>query len=364
MGKFPSPQPAVTLPSPMPTTHPSSRPRWQATARRLAATAAVVTTACSPNEDWVQAGHAARVGTDSMGVRVELLREVRSRARAGLVEGSAAVVSALQPGVVFSVNDAGNDATLFAVDTSGSDRGAWRVTRARNVDWEALAAAPCGAEQNDGAADERPVTPLGSCLYIGDTGDNDRKRTVRTIYRIREPLAADSSYTGRARASRLDYRYADGRHDVEAMYVSADGTTYLITKRPLRGARRALRPALVYSLAASAWGSADTAVAQLADSLPIVPGSARLRLITDASLSRDGRLLAVRTYGQVFVFATDSATGRVRHEVPPAVCDLSALDERTGEGVAWLPGSTQLVLTREGRRAPLSVVKCPTPRLR
>ena len=206
------------------------------------------------------------------------------------------------------------------------------------------------------------MTPRGSCLFIGDTGDNDRKRAVRTIYRVREPLAADSGHTGRVRAARADFRYPDGRHDVEAMYVSADGTVHLITKRPLRDARRALRPALVFTLPASAWSSPDTTVAQLADSLPIVPGSARLRLITDASLSRDGRLLAVRTYGQVFVFATDTSTGRVRHELRAAVCDVSSLDERTGEGISWLPGSTDLVLTREGRRSPLSVVRCPLPR--
>ena len=321
--------------------------------------------ACSPADQWAYDGTAAVDVADTMGVAAELVREVPSFARPALKEGSAAVVSVLQPGVLFTVNDAGNDATLFAIDTGGRDRGAWKVTRARNVDWEALAPGPCPDDADAGPPDERPVEPHGSCLFIGDTGDNMRQRPVRTIYRVREPKAADvrdtGFYTGKARASRLDYRYPDGNHDVEAMYVSADGAIHLITKRPLRAGRRLRRPALVYSLPSSAWGSQDTAVARLVDSLPIVPGSAPLRTITDASLTRDARLLAVRTYGQVFVFATDSATGRVRHEEAPAVCNVAALDERTGEGISWLPGSTDLVLTREGRRSPLSVVRCPVP---
>jgi len=39
-----------------------------------------------------------------------------------------------------------------------------------------------------------------------------------------------------------------------------------------------------------------------------------MRTITDASLSADSRYVAVRTYGQVFVFDADTATGKVlRH---------------------------------------------------
>jgi hypothetical protein len=68
------------------------------------------------------------------------------------------------------------------------------------------------------------------------------------------------------------------------------------------------------------------ALAQLVDSLPIVPGSAPRRTITDAALSADARHLAVRTYGEVYLFATDSA-GRARRDVTPGVCNIAGLEQ-------------------------------------
>lgn len=285
--------------------------------------------------------------TDSMGTAALLLREVQSRGRDALVEGSAAVLSTSQPGVLFTVNDSGNDPYLFALDSLGADRGAWLVDGARNGDWESLAEGRCD---------------VGRCLFIGDTGDNERRRRSRTIYRVVEPNARDSSFTGRVKADRLEYRYPDQPHDVEAMYVAPNATIYLITKRPLRNDAKARRPALVFAIAAPRWNSADTLDAALVDSLPIVPGSAPLRLITDASLSSDGQRLAVRTYGQLFVFETDSTNGRVRHEVPPLVCNIASLGAPTGEGVGWWPGRDEVVLTAEGRHSPLDFVRCTARR--
>jgi hypothetical protein len=167
---------------------------------------------------------------------------------------------------------------------------------------------------------------------------------------------------GEVAADSLRYRYDGGPRDVEAMYVAPDGTIHLISKRPLAGAGGRLRPALVFALPPSAWAARDSlAVARLVDSLPIVPGMALGRTITDAALSRDARRLAVRTYTQVYVFVTDPATGRARAGVPPAVCNIAALEERGGEGIAWLGESTRLLLTAEGRRSPMLVVECPLP---
>ncbi|MEO7962618.1 MAG: hypothetical protein ABIT38_01780, partial [Gemmatimonadaceae bacterium] len=337
--------------------HPNSS--WLAPS--IAAAILAVASACRPGDRSVPKASDASAATESMGAAVEVVRDVSSRARLELVEGSAAVMSEQQPGVLFTINDSGHDPYLYAIDTLGADRGAWRVTKARDVDWESLSQGTCGGDKADSspARDERPVDG-DACLYIGDTGDNEATRRSRTIYRVREPVVGDSSFTGVVRAERVDYRYADEAHDVEAMYVAPNGAIRLITKRKLKGPNGTLRPALVFSIDAPAWNRGDTVVAALVDSLPIVPGSAPLRWITDASLTRDGKRLAVRTYVQLYVFETDSATGLVRHDVTPTTCNLEALDEETGEGVSWLPGSDLLVLTREGERTPLLIVRCPS----
>jgi hypothetical protein len=287
-------------------------------------------------------------GQDPMGAAPQHVSIVPLHARPELRENSAAAMSATQPGVLFTINDSGNEPLLFAVDTTGADRGVWRVAKSKNVDWESAAIGPCA---------ERRGPP--HCVYIGDTGDNAARHPSRTIYRVAEPTASGGSGTVTAEA--LKYTYPDGPHDVEAMYVSPNGDVVLITKRPLFNAARRLRPALVFRILASAWAQRSPVVAQLVDSLPIVPGSLPLRLITDASLAPDARHLAVRTYSQVFIFATDPVTGAVNRAVAPSVCNIVSLGEPQGEGVTWADARGRLVFTSEGVTEPLRLASCPLP---
>ena len=291
--------------------------------------------------------------TDSMGVVPGAVVVLPVQARQDLVENSAAVISRSQPDVVFTINDSGNEPVLFAVDTTGSDRGAWRVNGATNVDWEAASSGPC-ATLSAGAP-----SVAGDCLYIGDTGDNEARRPSRAIYRVAEPRAESPGYVGSLPAERLSYRYPDGPHDVEAMYVAPDGVVYLITKRPERDRLGRLRPALIFSLPRAAWDHVGDTEATLVDSLPIVPGSAPGRVITDASLSPDGRRLAVRTYAQIYVFAIDSATSRPHPGLTPAVCNIAFVEDVWGEGLTWYADAQRLLLTAEGLNAPMHVLACP-----
>ena len=312
---------------------------------------ALMLAACAAGDQPVtrRAARAPYLRADSMGTVPPTPKLIRLQARPLLVENSAAALSRTQPGVFFTVNDSGNDALLFALDTTGADRGVWRVNGATNVDWEAASVGPCAPLPND-------------CVYIGDTGDNREQRTSRVIYRVREPAAREAGFTGSVAAQALPYRYPDGPHDVEAMYVAPNGDTFLITKRPRVGADGRRPPALVLRRAADAWTRTTPVLAELVDSLPIVPGSAPLRVITDASLSPDAHTLAVRTYAQVYTFAADSLTGRVHGAIPPGVCNIIALDVWPGEGVTWFGRSEKLLLTSEGRESPMQVVDCPMPR--
>jgi hypothetical protein len=286
-------------------------------------------------------------GTDSMGASPKDISKIPLHAAPGLVENSAAAMSATQPGVLFTINDSGNDPLLYAIDTTGADRGLWRVIGATNVDWESAAVAPCDAK-----------VPSSTCVYIGDTGDNHDRHSFRVIYRVREPRA--SGARGSVSADRLRYTYEDGPHDVEAMYIAPSGDVVLITKRPRAGGGGRLRPALVFEIPVTAWSTRGFATARLVDSLPIVPGSAPLRLITDAALSLDAKHLAVRTYAQLFVFAT-APTGLVDHRVAPSVCNIVPLGEAQGEGVTWADSRGRFVFTSEGVKSPLHLATCPLP---
>lgn len=323
--------------------------------------------ACVPGE-----GRVSRTGDpvpDSVHVEARAISTIQVRPRRELRENSAAVASLSQRGVLFTINDSGNDPVLFTLDTAGNDRGAWVIRGARNIDWEAAALGPCGrvsrgdTSHGGGAArDSARTDSTARCIYIGDVGDNAASRATRVIYRVVEPRAANSGVTDSLSPEQLTFRYSDGPHDVEALWVGADGTTWLITKRRLKAADGTARAALVFALPASAWQRSDSvATARLVDSIPVVPGSANGRLITDAALSPEGTWLAVRTYSEVFVFAADPGSGRVASRAPRFVCDITFLREQQGEGIAWLRSSGRLLLTSEGHRSPMHVIACGAP---
>jgi len=70
--------------------------------------------------------------------------------------------------VLWSHNDSGNDAVLFAMDMAGAVRGRVSVpTRMR--DWEDVSAGRC---------------PAGDCLYLGDIGDNGARRSHVAVLRV------------------------------------------------------------------------------------------------------------------------------------------------------------------------------------
>jgi hypothetical protein len=255
-----------------------------------------------------------------------------------LSESSGVAVSLQYPGVLWTLNDSGNPAWLFATDTLGRDLGTFAVTGATNVDWEAISIARCGP--ND-------------CLYIGDTGDNYDRRSSARLYRVAEPVpnAGGGEPMPTAPAEQLEVRYPDGAHDVEAIYVDHIGDTYLITK----GGRAGVQ---IYRVRAATW-EAGQALAEPLGGLPIQTSWLGGMLITDAALAPGGQRIAVRTYRTIFLFRR-SADGRLTPERGSPACSLAKLESQ-GEGVAWLNRQT-LVLTSEsgvGYAGTVSLARCP-----
>ncbi len=130
---------------------------------------------------------------------------------AGLPEASGLVASRVTPGRLWAHNDSGKP-EIFALDAKGTVTGSVSISGAALEDWEALASGACGN---------------GTCLYIGDIGDNNGKRGEIIIYRVPEPAKAGGSaqVDGVFRAS-----YPDGAHDAEALLAAPDGTLYIVTK--------------------------------------------------------------------------------------------------------------------------------------
>ena len=254
-----------------------------------------------------------------------------------LTESSGVAKSSTFPGVLYTINDSGNKPEIFATDSSGRPLGRWLVPGIRNRDWEAISVGPC---------------PAGSCIYLGDTGDNlERKRTV-TIYRLTEPRrferfrgADDPAPLG---LDSIAVQYPGGGQDVEALWVDATGSLVLVTKGRSHGVR----------LFRVEWsGRAGVArVATLVQVLPITPNASLGRWVTDASLAPGGTRVAIRTYTELYLFPVLGA-GRLG---APVACNVAGLEPQ-GEGVTWLDEQRLLLTSEAGdsrRPGPIHVVRC------
>jgi hypothetical protein len=281
-----------------------------------------------------------------------------------LVESSGVAVSRAYPGVLWTHNDSGDGPYLYATDLRGSDRGALLVPGAQAIDWEDMSLGPCPVAF---PLQPRPPRAIAdTCIYLADTGDNLEFRPFVTIYAIPEPAPperpSDTLGTTRAPAV-LQLRYPDGSHDVEAVYVSPrDTAVYLVSKGATRGS--AIR---LYRVDRSAWRTPDTpadiVVATLLQTLDIRPNSAAGRLVTAGAIRPDGKVVALRTYTEIYLFYP-GVGGRLLPARERA-CNIAGI-EIGGEAIDFLDDSTFVLTSEAGRRRPgtIDTVKCRLSRER
>jgi hypothetical protein len=260
--------------------------------------------------------------------------------RPGLVESSGVAVSRAHRGILWTHNDSGDGPFIYATDTAGADFGKLRVTGADAEDWEDITLGPCPRSR-------------GQCLYLADTGDNGERRLSVTVYAVPEPAPPSGpgdSLRATAPAAALRLTYPGGPADVEAVYVTRDGSLYFVTKGRSRGVR-------LYRVPKTAWDSSGVTTAELVQDLPITPEQRIGRWVTGAAASPDGARVVVRTYSELYLF-TPTAHGALAPN--PIICWLGAL-EAQGEGVDFLDATT-LVLTSEAPRGVtgmIHIVRCP-----
>jgi hypothetical protein len=250
-----------------------------------------------------------------------------------LLESSGVAVSREHSGVLWTHNDSGDGPYLYATDLQGTDRGFLLVSGADAFDWEDIALGVCPAQFQTAA-----------CVYIADTGDNMGVRPFVTLYALPEPAPpeerGDTLATTRAPAV-LHVRYPDGPQDVEAIFVSPrDTATYLVSK----GRSGSIK---LYRIGSTDWAAAkataEPVVATVVQTLDIKPSAEAGRLITGAAMRPDGRVVALRTYGEIYLLFP-GVGGRLSpaRERP---CNIAGL-ELGGEAIAFL-NDTTFVLTSE-----------------
>lgn len=245
-----------------------------------------------------------------------------------LPEGSALATSRRTPNLFWSINDS-HDPTLYAVSTAGEIVGRVHAADPDAVDWEAIAAAPCEG---------------GSCLFIGDIGDNERARPTIRIVRVPEPLPTEASTRP---AAVMQASYPEGPQDAEALFVAGD-SLFIVTKGEAG-------PVRLYKVPAFTVGTVKLQlVATLLDD-----AETKAMRPTDAAASPDGRWIAVRSNHRLWFFATAALlAGRPS---PPLEYDLRSLNEPQGEGVAWANARTLYLSGEDKDGGTFARLSCELP---
>ena len=227
-------------------------------------------------------------------------------------------VSRHDPRRAWAHNDSG-DPVLVALNDQGFVTGRLQLTGARVEDWEAMAIGPCAA---------------GSCLYIGDIGDNDAERSRVTIYRVPEPAGTTRSVAAR---DVFHATYPDGAHDAETLLVTPQGDIYIVTKGDTG-------PVAVYRFPRDVRNGTTVELSPVGKPRDVGAVAADDR-ITDGAVSPDGGWVALRTNTEVqFYRAADLLSGNWREA---SRINVAMLGEPQGEGIAFADDQT-LYLVGEG----------------
>jgi hypothetical protein len=256
-----------------------------------------------------------------------------------LAESSGVAASRAQPGVLWTHDDSGGGAKLYAIDAQGTVLGRYLVRGARAEDWEDIALGRCPGRD-------------ASCLFVADTGDNLEQRRSVSIQIVKEPevpKAPEAQWLLTELPQSVELRYPDGPHDVEAIAFDPDGNLLLVSK----GQRSPIR---VYRVARAELAK-KSAQADLVDRDTVAPRSWLGAWVTGAATSPSKQRLAVRTYNELYFYRFGAKTPLVP-DGPP--CELGFVEPQ-GEGVDFLDEDT-LVLTSEsrgGRVGEILRVTCP-----
>ena len=280
---------------------------------------------------------------DSRSTATEFVQPIRFEQTGGLQapglnESSGVAASRQHPGLLWTHNDSGDEPVLYLTNLAGDHLGVLRLEGAQARDWEDMTIGRCPEMDRD-------------CLYVGDTGDNNLRRSTARLFVVPEPESLPLPENATARARRIDLLFPDRPFNIEAIAATPEGDIWMVSKGLSDTAIFAFR------LSASELTRDSISVKPLfIIDFPPVPMLGQL--VTGAAISRDGSTLVMRTYTQIFYY--EVMPDRLKRL---GLCWLG-YREPQGEAIDFLEDD-RMVLTSESEQggiAPIHTVTCPVDR--
>ncbi|MGI8470424.1 MAG: hypothetical protein ACR2N3_18445 [Pyrinomonadaceae bacterium] len=253
-----------------------------------------------------------------------------------ITESSGIAASGCNKNVLWTHNDSGDDAFIFALDLTGRKLGTWKVANAKNVDWEDIA---------------ETKNANGECfLYIGDIGGNTSARNKFTIYKVREPTVSGATNSSKKNpleteaAAAIEIQYPDSRRDAETLMVNSQtGDIYILSKR-------LSEPSAVYRLKAGYDLSKTNTLEKLTDfKVPAVPNG----FLTGGDISPDGKRAIICDYFSAYELILPDGAKNFDEiwRQKPLVIELGTRAQ--GEAVGYSADGKSIYATSEGKNSPL-----------
>jgi hypothetical protein len=247
-----------------------------------------------------------------------------------IIEASGIVASRMNSNVLWTHNDSGDSARIFAMTPAGTNLGTYSISGASATDWEDISTGP------------GPVAGT-QYLYMGDIGDNGASRSTVAVYRVPEPAVSATQSpvtTSISGASKLVFSYPNGAHDAESLFVDPLTKDIYIISKP--GSTK-----YVYR-APYPQSTSGTTV------LEIVASFADSDALTAGDISPDGREIIVRSYatssGRLYV---RPAGGSVADAFNSPHISIPIHSEGQGEAIGFDPKGWGYYTTSEGSHQPI-----------
>jgi hypothetical protein len=260
---------------------------------------------------------------------------------ADITEASGLAFSRVNRNIIYTHNDSPDKIRFYALDKNGKLRARINLTGgAIQYDWEDIAVGPC---------------PSGSCVYVGDIGDNNALRKNTVLYRVVEPIIPNDSTTPvdiTATYEKFPFSYPDGPRDAETLMVHPKtGDIYIITKK--------------------SWGSpASAAVYKFPKLTPGVP----MTLIkipttfvsgeyTGGDIHPRGDRFIVRNYSRMYEYTVPSGGtfDQAFSQIPKPIslpAPFTELHESQGEAATYTLSGDGILTTSEGTFQVLRKTSC------
>ena len=259
-------------------------------------------------------------------------------------ESSGLAYSTRSERVLWTINDSGNKAEIYAINVKGERLGTVKLKGVKNKDWEDISSFKYQGK---------------SYLLIADVGDNKAKRDSLSLHFIKEPQLKRLSKNNKLKISpawSIDFSYEDGPRDCESVAVNmTDQQVMLLSKRN--------HPPVLYQLPLVNHSNKGKQIAKRVMPLSNLPPANPTDITnlkhmafngqpTAMDISQDGKSAIVLTYVRAYYFYNPQANNsRDVFQTKPHIIDLPYLEQ--AEAISFGSNNQTVFITSEGRPAPL-----------